>query len=149
MPKRINNRITLVFQTVSRFVRGIVIALLVMMMVIILLSAVELAWILIRELFRPPWGLLNINEILDIFGLFFMILIGLGLLDTIKSYLAEDLLHVETVFLVAMVAVARKLIILEIKSLAPSTLIGIAALILALAGGYCIVKFAYRNYSVK
>jgi len=74
-----------------------------------------------------------------------MILIGLELLASIRTYLADDLLHVEVVFLVAMIAIARKVIILEVKDLDPLQLAGIASIILALALGYYFVKKAIRE----
>jgi uncharacterized membrane protein (DUF373 family) len=69
-----------------------------------------------------------------------MILIGFELLETIKMYLSEEKIHVEIVFLVAMIAIARKIIILDLKSLPPLTLIGIATIILALSVGYYIIN---------
>ena len=64
-----------------------------------------------------------------------MVLIGLELLETMKSYLEEDKVHVEVVFLVAIIAVARKFIIMDYSKLAPTMLLGMAATILALSGG--------------
>ena len=52
----------------------------------------------------------------------------------------------EVVFLVAMIAIARKVIILELKDLEPLVLIGIASIILALSLGYYFVKKAIRLY---
>ena len=71
-----------------------------------------------------------------------MILIALELLESIRAYLTDESLHVEVVFLVAMIAIARKVIILEVRDLDPMRLIGIAAIILALSGGYYFVKRA-------
>jgi uncharacterized membrane protein (DUF373 family) len=73
-----------------------------------------------------------------------MILIGLELLHTIKTYLSEESIHVEIVFLVAMIAIARKIIVLELKDLDPLTLLGMAAVILALTAGYYLIKRAHN-----
>ena len=127
------------------FERMIVYILLVLMMLTIAFATFELSAILFKDLLKPPRLFLNINGMLNVFGFFFLILIGLELLETIKTYFAEQQIHVEIVFLVAMIAVARKVIILELKSLPPVTLIGIAAIILALAVGYFLVKKAHRS----
>ncbi len=71
-----------------------------------------------------------------------MILIGLELIETIKVYLVEDMVHVEIIFLVAIIAITRKVIILDIKSVASLTLIGVAAIIVALSVGYYVLKKA-------
>ena len=93
--------------------------------------------------------LLNFKDILEVFGFFFMILIGLELIDTIKSYLTEERMHVEIVFLVAMIAIARKVIILDLKTLSAATLLGMAAIILSLASGYFLVKQVHKKKKVE
>ena len=118
-----------------------------MMMLAVLLSTVELLIILVVELLKPPKYLLGIDNLFEIFGFFMMILIGLELLESIRTYLDDDLLHVEVVFLVAMIAIARKVIILEVKDLEPLALIGIASIIVALALGYYYVKKAIQSGS--
>ena len=69
-----------------------------------------------------------------------MILIGLELLHTIKTYLTENSVHVEIVLVVAMIAMARKFIVLELKALPPLTLLGMASILIALAGSYFLIK---------
>ena len=128
------------------FTRGIILALIAMMMLAVLLSTIELLIILIAEILKPPNYMLGIENLLEIFGFFMMILIGLELLESIRAYLSDESLHVEVVFLVAMIAIARKVIILELKDLEPLVLIGIASIILALSLGYYFVKKAIRLY---
>lgn len=78
----------------------------------------------------------------EVFGFFLMVLIGLELLETIKAYVYEDRIHAEVVFLVALVAVSRKVIILDHKEVAVEILFGMSALILALAASYFLVRRA-------
>ena len=128
------------------FTRGIILALIVMMMLAVFLSTVDLLFILIAEILKPPKYMLGVENLLEIFGFFMMILIGLELLESIRAYLSDESLHAEVVFLVAMIAIARKVIILELKDLEPLVLIGIASIILALSLGYYFVKKAIRPY---
>ena len=130
----------------ERFERLIVAVLLVVMMLAILVSTADLAWTFIKELIRPPMFLINVEEVMKIFGLVFTVLIGLELLETIRTVLSKDELHVEVVFLVAMIAVARKVILLKIEKPEDFVLpLGIGAVILALALGFYLVKLAYRT----
>jgi len=130
---------------INRVEHYTVMALLIMMMLVIVVSTVELGIMLIQDLTNPPFMLFNISELLDLFGFFFMILIGLELVETIKMYLDESKIHVEVVFLVAMIAVARKVIILDAKSQDWTTLLAVAAVILALSLGYYLFKMAHRH----
>ena len=138
-------RLTRFTDLLHTFERYVVVALIGMMMLAILVSTIELAVILFRELMKPPVFLLEIDNLLEIFGFFMMILIALELLESIRAYLTEDALHVEVVFLVAMIAIARKVIILEVRDLEPLRLVGIASIIFALAAGYYFVKLAMRK----
>lgn len=74
-----------------------------------------------------------------------MVLIGLELLETIKTYLEEDRVHAEVVFLVAIVAVSRKVVILDYKETSTEMLFGMAALIVALGIGYYLVRRAFNH----
>ena len=60
---------------------------------------------------KLPVLLLDIKEMLEVFGFFLMVLTGLELLESIKACPREDRIHAEVVFLVALVAVSRRVII--------------------------------------
>ena len=124
----------------ERFERAITHTLLVMMAGVVLLATIELAWILVKDVLSPPFFLLEIHELLELFGLFLMVLIGIELLHSVKTFIVRREFHLETVLTVAMIAVARKIIVLEPKELPEGTLLGIAALVLALALGYYVMR---------
>jgi uncharacterized membrane protein (DUF373 family) len=124
----------------KKFERGIVHLLIVMMMLVLLLATVELGWIIVRDIVTPPIILLEIGELLEIFGFFLLVLIGVELLETIKAYLVEQVIHVEIVLEVALIAIARKVIILDLEKYSELTLVGIAALILSIAAAVYAVK---------
>ena len=120
--------------------RIIVTALIVMMTVVLLLTTVDLGWLLVQDILTAPILLLDVEELLDIFGFFLLVLIGVELLETIKAYFYDHVVHVEVVLEVAMIAIARKVITLEVKDLPSMTLIGIGAIIVALAVAFHLVK---------
>lgn len=131
-----------------KFEKFIVMALLIMMMLAILISTIELGILLVQQFLHPPRFLLNINELLEIFGFFLLVLIGLELLKTVQSYLEEDEIHVEVVFLVAIIAISRKIIIFDYKSLTAQMMLGIAAIIIALSVGFYLVKEAFSPLKI-
>ena len=136
----------LVTRLTDWFEHGIVTVLLVLMMLAILLSTLDLAWTFIQDVGAPPYLLIDVEEVMKLFGLVFTVLIGLELLETVKTVLSKEQLHVEVVFLVAMIAVARKVILLEVKEPEDFVLpLGIGGVTLALAVGFYLVKLAYRK----
>ena len=126
----------------KKFEHSVVIGLLGMMALVVFLATVELAVIIVQRMVsgQPKLLLLDISDLLEIFGFFMMILIGLELIETIKIYLVDESIHVEVICLVAIVAIARKVIILDLYELSAATLLGIAAIILALSAGYFFLK---------
>lgn len=111
-----------------------------LMGLVVLLATLELIYLLALDILTPPLFLLDIGELLDIFGYFLLILIGIELLETFRIYLQEHAINVQVVFVVAMIAIARKVIILDIGELQSLTLIGIGFIIASLSAGYYLVK---------
>lgn len=95
---------------------------------------------IVQDILSAPAFLLEVTELLDIFGFFLLVLIGVELLETIKAYFDEHVVHGEVVLEVAMIAIARKIITLDVKELSSLTLIGIAAIVVALAVAFFFAK---------
>lgn len=131
-------------QLLRTFEHTIIRVLIVMMALIILLATFELGYILVKDIISPPMFLLEIDELLDIFGFFLLILIGIELLETIKAYLQDKVVHSEIVLEVALIAIARKVIILDLKEYDSITILGIAALIVTISAAYYIVRKKIR-----
>jgi uncharacterized membrane protein (DUF373 family) len=77
---------------------------------------------------------------LFVFGFFLMVLIGIELMETVKIYLEEETVHVEVILTVAIIAISRKVITMDIKEVGALYLLGIAAIIMAFPSGYFLIK---------
>lgn len=124
----------------KKFETGVIGVLIALMMLVVFISTIELVALLIRDIFAPPKYWLGIEQLFEIFGFFLILLIGLELLETIKAYLSSNVVHSEIVLEVALIAISRKVIILDVKEYAPMTMVGIAALILAISVAYLFIK---------
>lgn len=120
--------------------RAIAVVLLVLMGIVVVSGVLEVAYVVFNDLFEPPGFFLGVEDLFDIFGLFLMVLIGLELMTSIKMYFDDNMIHAEIMFLVALTAVARKVVILDAKTIDPMTVFSIAALVIALSGGYYFIK---------
>ncbi len=70
-------------------------ALLVLMGIVLLAAVAELAYEIVTGLIQPPGFFLDVTELIDTFGLFLMVLIGLELMATMHMYLSDHTIHVE------------------------------------------------------
>ena len=125
---------------IHKFGKGMIIALILMMTLVLFLAVVELGYIIGKDIIDEPILMLDIDDLLEIFGMFLLVLIGIELLDSIKAYISENIIHVEVVLIVAIIAIARKVIILDIDKYPALTFVGIAGVILALAIAYFLIK---------
>lgn len=121
------------------FERIITRLLLVMMAGVVGLATIELGFVLAKDALAPPLFVLEIDELLELFGQFLLVLIGIELLHSMRAYSERRELHLEAVLVVALIAVARKIIVMDPKDLPEGTLLGIAALVLGLTLGYYLL----------
>lgn len=120
--------------------KTIVVLLIVMMSFVLILATIELAYYLYLSVTSSEYFLISLDSLMDLFGVFLLVLIGIELLDTIKVYLKQNVIHVEVVVLVAIIAIARKVVVLKIEELSGDVIIGIGVLILSLAIAYYLIK---------
>jgi uncharacterized membrane protein (DUF373 family) len=123
----------------------IVVALAALLILVVILSTVHLGSLIVEEVSKPPRWLIPVDGLLEIFGYFLLVLIGVELLETLKAYLRKDVIHVRVVLEVALIAMARKVIIEEPNTVPGITLFGIAALILALGVAFYFERQAKRE----
>lgn len=125
---------------IDRIEKVVVLGLLGLMLLVVVAGAIELVFVIIDAMMEPPrFLLLDINELLRIFGFFLLVLIGLELLASIRMYIQDETIHVELVMVVALIAVSRKIIVLDYEKTDGVTVMGIAALIISLSAGYYLM----------
>jgi uncharacterized membrane protein (DUF373 family) len=106
-----------------------VMALAVMLVVVMILSTAHLGVLIVQKIWEPPRWLIAVQE----------------LLETLKAYVRKDVIHVRVVLEVALIAMARKVIIEEPNAVPSLTLFGIAVLILFLGIAFFFERQAKRE----
>lgn len=132
-------------KTLKIFEKVIIFILLGVMMVIISLSLIDLIYQLVQLILLSDFLVLGIDELFNLFGFILLLLISLELLQTIKMYLDEKIVHTEIVLEVAMIALARKIIIIDFEKVNSLNAIAIAAILLALAIAYFLQKTSRKR----
>lgn len=133
-------------EVVNKFEKFVYASLMVLLMLVLVASLIDLIWILYQSLFVATPYLLESHELIMVLGAFLLVLIGVELLDTIKAYFHENTIHVEIVVLLAVIAVARKVILLDPSGKSGFEfgfeLMGIGLIVAGLAAGYYFIKKA-------
>jgi uncharacterized membrane protein (DUF373 family) len=133
-------------ETVNKFEKLIYASLMIMLIAVLVASVIFLGWTLVVSLIdSTPWQL-ETHEMIQVLGGFLLVLIGVELLDTIKAYFLENAIHVEIVVLLAIIAIARKVILLDPTGMSGFDygfeLIGIGIIVVGLSAGYYLIKKA-------
>ena len=131
---------------VNKFEKVVYALLMILLMAVLIAAVVELGWLLVTSLVQTtPW-LLETHELIAVLGGFLLVLIGIELLDTIKAYFRENTIHVEIVILLAIIAIARKVILLDPASMTGYELgvemIGTGVIVVGLTAGYYLINKA-------
>jgi len=129
----------------TRVQKFTVLALAAIFCIVVILSTLHLGVLIADEVWQPPRFLIRVQGLLEIFGYFLLVLIGVELIETLKAYLKKDVIHIRVVLEVALIAMARKVIVEEPNTVPGLTLFGIAALILALGIAFHVERQARRE----
>jgi uncharacterized membrane protein (DUF373 family) len=133
-------------ELVNKFEKGVYAVLMALLMLVLVGSLIDLVWLLYDSLFITTPALIESRELIAVLGAFLLVLIGVELLDTIKAYFHENAIHVEIVMLLAIIAVARKVILLDPTGTTGFEfgveLMGIGVIVVGLSAGYYLIKKA-------
>lgn len=109
------------------------------MVVVILVSIWNLGNSMLSTLFLKADESFS-KTLFKIFGMFLNVLIALEILENITAYLKKHVVQVELVIVTSLIAVARKIIILDLDKTEGIDIIGLALAILALSISYWIIR---------
>jgi uncharacterized membrane protein (DUF373 family) len=126
-------------------IEGVVSKVLSLAMVgVILYSVIDLIFFLFHQLLsiKDP---VQKDNLFEIFGLFLNVLIALEILENISGYLKKHVIQVELVIVTSLIAVARKIIILDLEKKSWADLMGLAFAILALSVSYWLVRQSLKK----
>ena len=124
------------------FERSLAFLLLVLIAAVSVIALIELCFILYKDLISTDGFLLGLNELFEVFGMFLIVLIAVELMGSIYMYMVDKSVHVEMMLLIAITALARKVVVLDLEGKGDPAMymLGMAALLATLVGGYYLVK---------
>ncbi|MEA3639241.1 MAG: phosphate-starvation-inducible PsiE family protein [Lamprobacter sp.] len=124
------------------FERSLAFVLLLLIALVSVIALIELCFILYQDLISTDGFLLGLNELFEVFGMFLIVLIAVELMASIYMYMVDKSVHVEMMLLIAITALSRKVVVLDLEGKGDPAMymIGMAALLATLIGGYYLVK---------
>ena len=111
----------------------------VLMVLVIIMGVADVCYVLYTRLSAPPVFLLNVSDIFKIFGAFMVVLIAIEIFINIRLYLGSSTLPIKLVIGTALMAIARKVIVLDLANTTAIYVFAIASVVLALGVAYWLV----------
>ena len=111
----------------------------ILMVFVILMGVVDVGWTIYEKMTQPPQYILTISDMLATFGAFMAVLIAIEILINITIYLRDDAIHVRIVMATALMAIARKVIVLDFDKVTPEYVYGLAAVTISMSIGYWLI----------
>lgn len=129
----------------NKVIRQSIRVLAVLMVLVILWCVADVVKVMYDKLSAPPILLMDLEDIFDVFAAFLAVLIAIEIFANITLYLRDDIIHVKLVIATALMAAARKVIVLDFSILDPGYLYGLGSIIVALGVTYWLVSAKART----
>lgn len=111
----------------------------VLMVLVIFWSVFDVIYVIYDRLMTPPFFLLILEDILVVFGAILAVLIGIEIFINIRLYLGTNVIPVQLVLATALMAVARKIIVLDLEYITAELVVGLALVTMALGVSYWLI----------
>jgi len=106
-----------------------------------LLASVDLAVEFYKAIITPPIGLIDAHKLYSFFSLILIIAVGYELLKSMFFIVDNSQIPVRAILKISMIAIANKVITLDLKEVSMQTMIGIAVIITSLGISYFMLQF--------
>lgn len=118
----------------------------ILMVLVIMWGVVDVCYVLYTRLMTPPVMLLNVSDIFKVFGAFMVVLIAIEIFINIRLYLGSNTMPIKLVIGTALMAIARKVIVLDLANTTSTYVFAIATVVLALGVAYWLVGKTSRIF---
>jgi uncharacterized membrane protein (DUF373 family) len=112
----------------------------VLMVAVILWGVADVIYVIFINVMSPPRFLLDVGDIFQIFGAFMVVLIAVEIFTNIRLYLGTDELPLRLVVATALMAIARKVIVLDLEEIDALYVLAISSVVLSLGVTYWLLS---------
>lgn len=128
-----------VIRVLHRGIRASIKVMAVLMAFVIVLGVVDVGYHIYDSLKTPPLLQLSVGEIFQVFGAFMVVLIAIEIFINIRLYLGSNTLPIKMVVATALMAIARKVIVLDLEVTSSSEVLAVGVVTIALGVTYWLV----------
>ncbi len=117
----------------------------ILMVFVIFWGVFDVVYILYQQLSQQPVFILTISDLFKLFAAFLVVLIAIEIFQNIVLYLRVEVFPLKLVIATALMAIARKVIIIDFNAIDPMYIFATAAVIISLGASYFLIG---KNYKI-
>lgn len=110
-----------------------------LMVLVIIWGTIDVLFVMYETVIEEPMFLIGVNEMFTLFSSFMVVLIAIEIFINIRLYLGTSVLPVQLVIATALMAIARKVIVLDVEAVDAQYLAAMGLVILALGLTYWLL----------
>ncbi len=130
------------FEKSLKHIAGYILKFLMCVLVLgMLLASIDLAYEFYIAITQPPVGLINTHKLYSFFSLILIIAVGYELLKSMFFIVGNSKIPVRSIIKISMIAIANKVITLDLKEVSMQTMIGIGVIITSLGLAFFLLHF--------
>lgn len=116
-----------------------------LMVLVIIWGTIDVVFVMYQTLMEEPRFLIGVDEMFTLFSSFMVVLIAIEIFINIRLYLGTSTLPVQLVIATALMAIARKIIVLDVEAVDASYLAAMGLVIFALGITYWLLARRAKN----
>ncbi len=110
-----------------------------LMVLVIIWGTIDVVFVIIEKVFEEPRFLIGVSDMFSLFSSFMVVLIAIEIFINIRLYLGTSTLPVQLVLATALMAIARKVIVLDVEAVDAAYLAAMGLVIIALGVTYWLL----------
>lgn len=111
------------------------------MTLILILGTVHLVYLEFNKITSPPYLLIDVSTLFEVFNLILIIAVGYELIKALLLIISSDIIPTIPIIEISIIAISTKIITLDIQQTNSNVIISLALLIAALGLTYFLLKY--------
>lgn len=121
--------------------KNIIRVLIGIMTLILILGTLHLIYLEFKKITAPPYLLIDVSTLFEVFNLILIIAIGYELIKALLLIISSDTIPTVPIIEISIIAISTKIITLDIQQTNSNIIISLALLIAALGLTYFLLKY--------
>lgn len=124
--------------------KNIIRVLIAIMTIMLILGTIHLIYLEFKKISDPPYLLIDVSTLLEVFNLILIIAIGYELIKALLIIISSNTIPTVPIIEISIIAISTKIITLDVKQTNSDVIISLALLIAALGLAYFLLKYCKK-----